>query len=127
MGTVYKGWKATIYKDGVQLGYVTDVKLDIDTGIEVYREAGIRYIYSALPGPVSISGRFAKAWIDTAYLSLVNVTSNTLTSFDLYVTVQSGLSFYVYDCYWKKGAWHIPQDGILTEDFDFIAKSISVV
>ena len=134
--TVYKGWNAVIYKDGVALGTVSDVSIDVDAAIETYYEAGNRNLARVIPGPIAIVGRMSKAFVNTAYLALVSEQtpdSQTtgfyfiLNDFTLYFRVGASFALYAYNCSFKKASITIPQDGFLKEDYDFIAKSVALV
>jgi len=131
---VYRGWNAKILIDGTEVGRVQQVRVDIDHSLEAYFEAGTRNAQQIIEGPINITGSFKRAWIDTTYLSLISGTSS-LSSFDLYIEVwnkpagsSSSLAFglYVYNCKLGKGSITVPQEGILTEDYTFIAKSIAL-
>lgn len=121
----YKGWNAKLYKDGCVIGSVKEVRVDIDHSLEYYFEAGTRVAATTIEGPMNIKGRMSRAWIDTTYLSLLN-NSDVLDTFILYVTVGS-MTLFLYDCKFNKGSITVPQDGFLTEDYDFLATSFAIV
>ena len=122
---VYKGWNAKIYYEGVEIGYVTEVRIEVDHSVEPYFEVFNRQASTLIEGPIQIMGRMRRAWVDITYLSLLTSTG-TLSSFDLAVKVGSqGPIVYLYNCKFKKGTIAIPQDGFLTEDYDFIATSLA--
>lgn len=123
--TIYKGWNAKLYYNGGEIGHATDIKVDIDHSLELYFEAGSRVPALSIEGPINIAGKLSRAWIDNTYLSLLSGTS-TLTSFTISVNVNSRY-LYLYNCKFKKGSVAVPQDGILTEDYDFIALSLAIV
>ncbi len=132
---VYKGWNAKILIDGTEVGKVQQVRIDIDHSLEAYFEAGNRSTLQIVEGPMNITGSFKRAWVDTTYLSLIS-GSGSLSSFDLYIQVWNkppdqspsfALGLYVYDCKFSKGTITVPQEGVLTEDYTFIAKSVAVV
>ena len=116
---VYKGWKAKIYLDDVEVGYVEDWRLNIEVNSEAYFEAGMRNPSTIIPGERLLQGSFRKAWVNSYYLNLLG-SSNT---FDLNLTTQN-MGFLLKECKLSKGSLVVNQDGILTEDFQFIAKDI---
>jgi len=122
--TVYKGWNAQLLIDGSVVGYVKEVTIDIDHSLDYYFPAGNRQAALTIEGPVNITGSFSRAWINTTYLSLLNNTG-TLSEFSLKVQVGS-MYITLNNCKLKKGTLTIPQDGILTEDYDFSALSFSL-
>jgi len=122
---VYKGFQAQIYKDGVRLGYVKEVTLEIDHSLETYVEINSQYVSRLQEGPISITGRLTRAWVDVNYLALVG--QDTLSEFDLSFVVNSQFTLYVYDCKFSKGSVNVPSDGFLMEDYDFMAKDFGVV
>ena len=126
---VYKGWNAKIYKDGVLIGYCDSASVDIATGLDPYYEIGSRVPSYLTEGNQEVTGSISKAWIDTDYLALV-VGTSTLTEFDLVFKASSSQSgapwIYCYDCKFESGSLDIPQDGVLTESYDFRAKSVGV-
>ena len=122
---VYRGWNAKIYFQGVEIGYVTEVRIEVDRSVEPYFEAFTRQASTVVEGPIQIMGRFRRAWVDVTYLSLLTSTE-TLSTFDLTVKVGSrGPTVYLYNCKFKKGTITVPQDGFLTEDYDFFATSLA--
>ena len=123
--TVFKGWNAKIYKDGIQIGLADSASVEIATNLEAYYEIGSRVPTDLVEGNQEVTGSISKAWIDTNYLSLV-AASSTLTSFDLCFEV-GDLKLYCYDCKFERGSVDIPQDGFLKEDYDFRAKEVAVV
>lgn len=132
---IYKGWNAKIILDGTEVGKVQQVKIDIDHSLEAYFEAGNRQTVNIVEGPLHITGSLRRAWVDITYLNLIS-GSGALSSFDLYIEVWNkpasgsdslAMGLYVYDCKFSKGTITIPQDGVLTEDYNFIAKSVAVV
>jgi len=124
---VYKGWKAKIYKDGFPIGHVSDIKVDIDHSLEYYFEAGARVASLTIEGPLNIKGKMGKAWVDTNYLSLLSNTG-TLGTFTLALQVNTSvMTLYLYNCKFNKGGITVPQDGFLTEDYDFLATAFAIV
>lgn len=131
---VYKGWNAKIYKDGIEIGKCTEVRVEIDHSLEVYFEAGNQVSPLVIEGPLNIAGRLGHAWVDTTYLSLIQGSglsgSGSLSSFNLSFKVTrpslSDMTLYVYGCKLKKGSIGIPQDGFLTEDYDFVARYFAI-
>lgn len=122
----YKGWNAKVYKDSFPIGFVKEVRVDLDHSLEYYFEAGNRIAAKTIEGPINIKGRIAKAWVDTTYLSLLN-NSDVLETFTLALNVgNSDMVLYLYDCKFNKGSIAVPQDGFLTEDYDFIATSFFI-
>lgn len=122
---VYKGWNVEIYFETTLLGYASEVRVDIDHSIEEYFPAGSRIAERLIEGPIKITGRLARAWVNVTYLSLLTSTT-TLIDFDLKFRVGNDFTLYLYDCKFNRGAISIPQDGILTEDYDFIALKVGV-
>lgn len=122
---VYRGWNAKIYYEGVEIGYVTEVRIEIDHSVEPYFETFTRQASTLVEGPIQIMGKFRRAWVDVTYLSLLTSTES-LSTFDLAVKVGTrGPTVYLYNCKFKKGTIVVPQDGFLTEDYDFIATSLA--
>jgi len=126
---VYKGWNAKIYKDGVQVGYSDSASIEIATNLEAFYELGSRMPVELSEGNEEVTGSFSKAWIDKNYLALVSPGNTVLTEFDLCFTLGTGPDVYVYcyDCKFEKGALDIPQDGFLKEDYDFRAKTVTLM
>jgi len=125
--STYRGWNAKLYKDSVQIGYVKEVRIDIDHSLEYYFEAGTRVAATTIEGPINIKGKMTKAWIDKNYLSLLSGT-DALAEFDLALNVgSSAFILYLYNCKFNKGAMAVPQDGLLMEDYDFLATSFAIV
>jgi len=122
---VFRGWNAKLFKDEFEIGYVQEVRVDIDESLEAYFEAGNRIANRFIEGPLNITGRFSRAWINTDYISLI-IGSGPLTEFDLAIEVNTSMTLYLYDCKFKKGSVGIPQDGVLTEDYDFVATSVGI-
>jgi len=122
---VYKGWNVKIYKDGVQIGYCSSASVEVSTGLEPFFELGSRWATDLTEGNNEITGSFSKAWVNVDYLNLL-VSSTTLNEFDLCFETQSsgGGVIYLYDCKFERGSVDIPQDGVLTEDYDFQASSL---
>lgn len=128
MVTVYKGWNAKIYKDGTLVGRCDSVSCDISTGVEPYYEIGSRNPSTLVPGNLEITGSMSKAWVDNTWLELLDSGGN-LTHFELVFqagTVTGSPWVYLYDCLFETGSIDIPQDGILTEDYDFRATSMGL-
>lgn len=127
---VYKGWNAKIYQDGTEIGYCDSVSVDVATGLEPYYEIGSRQPKALVAGNEEITGSMSRAWIDTAMLALLSSGNMELTQFDLTFQAGSGgdaMYVYLYDCKFETGTVDIPQDGFLTQDFDFRALSIGFV
>jgi len=122
---VFRGWQAKIMISGQEVGYLSEVSLSIDESIEPYFTAMKRTVDRFIPGPFKIEGRFRRAWINNDYFSLVS-SSPSLSEFDLIVELTSGPVVYVYGCTLKKGSVSIPQSGFITEDYEFVAKSVYV-
>lgn len=121
--TVYRGWNAKLYIQGQEVGYVTDVSIDIDTGLDPYFAAGKRVVETFIPGQLEITGSFSRAFINTTYLALVS--SLTIQSFDMRLSIDNK-NIWLYGCRLESGSLDVPQDGIITEDYDFVASSIVV-
>jgi len=123
--SVYKGWNAEIYKDGTKIGFAESASVEISTGVEPYYQIGSRAPATLVPGNQEVTGSISKAWINLDFLDLVTGTS-TMTSFDLVFKADpNGPWIYCYDCLFETGALDIPQDGFLTEDYDFRATSVA--
>jgi len=126
---VYKGWNAVILYAGATLGFAEAVSVEIATGVEPYYEIGSRTPSTIVPGNQEITGSISKAWVNITYLSLVT-GSGALTHFTLCFKAKAIVGapwVYCYNCLFERGAVDIPQDGFLTEDYDFRATSIAVV
>jgi len=126
---VYKGWNAKIYKDGMQVGYSDSASIEIATNLEAFYQLGSRMPVELSEGNEEVTGSFSKAWIDKNYLILVSPGNTVLTEFDLCFTLGTGPDVYVYcyDCKFEKGSLDIPQDGFLKEDYDFRAKTVTLM
>ena len=126
---VYKGWNAKIYKDNQQLGYADSASVEIATNLEAFYQLGSRMPVELSEGNEEVTGSFSKAWIDKNYLILVSPGNTVLTEFDLCFTLGTGPDVYVYcyDCKFEKGSLDIPQDGFLKEDYDFRAKTVTLM
>ena len=125
--TVLKGWNAEIYYEGTKIGFAESASVEIATGVEPYYEIGSRLPKELVPGNQEVTGSISKAWINTDYLALV-VPSGTLTSFTLaFKASTAGPTVYAYGCVFETGSLDIPQDGFLTEDYDFRATSVQVI
>ena len=128
MSTVLKGWNAKIYKDGVLVGKVSTVSVTVATGLDPFYEIGSRTPSVLTEGNLEITGSMEKAWIDTNYLSLV-LSSGVLTDFDLVfkAALAAGAPWiYLYDCKFESATVDIPQDGVMTESYDFRALTMGV-
>lgn len=136
---VFKGWNARIYiRRGTlaweQVGFCESVSLEIATGVEPYYGIGQRVPETLVEGNEEITGSMSRAWVNVDYLTLLGAGGTTLTRFDL--VFQAGAVtgagapapwVYVYDCKFETGSVDIPQDGFLTEDYDFRAISVAVM
>jgi len=120
--TIYRGWNAKLYIEGQEVGYVQEVSVDVDASVETYFAAGKRTVEALIPGPLEITGSFSRAFVNTTYLSLL---SSSLQSFDMKITI-GNKNIWLYGCKLQKGTLDIPQDGVITEDYDFVASSIAV-
>lgn len=132
---VYKGWNASIYiRTGGGawnlVGKADSVRVEIATGIEPYYSIGSRTPSTLVEGNEEITGSLSRVWVNIDYLALLGAGGTTLTAFDLVfqaggATGDSGAPWiYVYDCKFETGTIEVPQDGFLTEDYDFRAVSI---
>jgi len=117
---VYRGWKAKLFLDGIEIGYVEDWRLDIEENSEAYFEAGARFPSTIIPGVHLLQGSFKKAWVNSYYFNLLNSSS----TFELDLEVDK-IGFLVENCKLSKGSFIGGQGGIITEDFQFIAKGIT--
>ncbi|RLI87477.1 MAG: hypothetical protein DRP01_01850 [Archaeoglobales archaeon] len=117
---VYKGWKAKLFLDGIEIGYVENWRLEIEENSETYFEAGARFPSTIIPGERLLQGSFKKAWVNSYYFNLLNSSS----TFELDLEVDK-MGILVENCKLSKGSFIGGQGGIITEDFQFIAKSIT--
>ena len=128
--TVYKGWRAHLYKKDngayYEIGYCENVSIEIDQSLIEYYTIKSHLVQELVEGPIKVSGTFKKAWIDSNYLSLIFSTAE-LNDFDLLVTIGGSINLYVYDCKFASGEVSIPQDGILKETYDFTATRVGVL
>jgi len=126
--TVYKGWNAKIYIDGILLGNCESAKVDIATGLEPFYEIGSRTPSTLVEGNQEVTGSFSRAWINIDYLRFVTATGK-MNDFEIVFKadeVAGAPWIYCYNCKFEKGAIDIPQDGFLMEDYDFRATSIGI-
>jgi len=126
---VYKGWNAVILKDGATIGFAEAASVEIATGVEPYYEIGSRTPSTIVPGNQEVAGSISRAWVNINYLALVSGTG-TLTHFTLCFKAKAVANapwVYCYQCLFERGAIDVPQDGFLTEDYDFRATSVAVV
>ena len=131
---VFKGWNARIFvRTGAgawqQVGQADSVSIEIATGVEPYYGIGTRIPETLVEGNEEITGSMSRAWVNVDYLALLGAGGLALTAFDLVfqagvVAGVPGPWIYVYDCKFETGSLDIPQDGFLTEDYDFRAISI---
>jgi len=133
---VFKGWNASIYvrvgSGAWQLvGQADSVSIEIATGVEPYYGIGQRIPETLVEGNEEITGSLSRAWVNVDYLALLGAGGVALTEFDL--VFQAGTQagpgpwVYVYNCKFETGTVDIPQDGFLTEDYDFRAISVHTV
>lgn len=130
MGTIYKGWNAKIYIGGLEIGCCESASIDVNQNLERYYCIGNRDAYATVPGNLEITGSISRAWINCYYLNLVIGSNGTIPQFDLVfkASTETGAPWiYCYNCRFETGSIDIPQDGVLTEDYDFIAESIACV
>lgn len=123
---VFKGWKAKILINGNEIGNCDAVSLEITTGVEPYYGIGSREPVTLVEGNEEITGTMSKVWVNKTYLNLCTGATG-LTFFDLIFKAGEAAGspwVYVYDCKFETGSLDIPQDGFLTEDYDFRAMSI---
>jgi len=130
MGTVFKGWNAKIYIGGIEVGCCESVSVDVASNIEPYYCIGSRNPFAVIPGNLEITGSISRAWVNCYYLNLL--ISDAVPIFDLVFKAGEGGAVkapwvYLYNCRFESGAIDIPQDGVLTEDYDFRAESIACV
>jgi hypothetical protein len=128
--TVYKGWRANLYKKDngsyYEIGYCEDVTVEVNQSLLEYYTVTSHIVQELVEGPIKITGSFKKAWVDINYLSLI-FSSTELNDFDLKVNIGNAITLYIYDCKFAKGELSIPQDGIMKESYDFTATRIGVV
>ena len=133
---IFKGWNARIYiqiPGGTwqEIGTAESVSLDIDTGIEPYYEIGSRTPATLVEGNEEITGSLSRAWVNVDYLTLLGAGGVALREFNLCFRTGepagvTGPYVYVYGCKFESGSLDIPQDGFLTEDYDFRALRIAI-
>jgi len=135
---VFKGWNAGIYiRLGAgawqKIGFAEAVSLEISTGVEPYYGIGSRQPETLVEGNEEITGSMSRAWVNIDYLALLGAGGNALTTFDLVFKAGATTSesapapwVYVYNCKFETGTVDVPQDGFLTEDYDFRAMSVHV-
>lgn len=134
---VFKGWNAKIFiRTGggawAEVGFADSVSLEIATNVEPYYGIGSRQPETLVEGNEEITGSLSRAWVNKDYLSLLGAGGNALTEFDLVfqagaTTGASGAPWiYVYNCKFETGSVDVPQDGFLTEDYDFRAMSVDI-
>ena len=131
---IFKGWNAGIYvrvSEGAwqKVGQADSVSVEIATGVEPYYGIGTRIPETLVEGNEEITGSMSRAWVNVDYLALLGAGGLALTAFDLVFKAgetanNTGPWIYVYDCKFENGTVDIPQDGFLTEDYDFRAISI---
>jgi len=119
MTTVKKGVKAFLFKEGVQVGTVQELKVTFQRDVEGYFSINSRTSSNIKEGKLNVSGSIKKAWIDKATLALV-CDSGTLVDFELKFEIEGEFYVYFWDCLFTKGAITIPQDGFITETLEFI-------
>jgi len=122
---LYKGHDAIIKKNNATIGYVADVEVTIDRSPESYFQIQDRIANQFIDGPFKITGKLTKAWIDVDFLLFLEGDSE-LESFDLEVLLPT-MKVILYNCKVSKGTFSIPQDGILKEDYEFIALSYTLL
>ncbi len=132
---VFKGWNARIYisldkSTWNQVGFAESVTLEIATGVEPYYGIGKRVPETLVEGNEEITGSLSRAWVNIDYLTLLGSGGVSLTNFHLVFRTGEpsgnlGPYCYVYDCKFETGSLDIPQDGFLTEDYDFRAISVA--
>lgn len=127
---VYKGWNAAILYNGSTIGFCDSASVEIATGVEPYYGIGYRQAQTLIEGNEEITGSISKAWINTDYLSLLSPGGSTLLSeFTLIIKAgvgSGGPQVACYNCKFETGSIDVPQDGFLTEDYDFRAQSVVV-
>lgn len=125
---VFKGWNAKILYAGSEVGYAESASVEIATGLEPYYQIGSRQPATLIAGNEEVTGTISKAWINTNYLALVApAAAGALSEFTLVfkASTASGAPWvYCYKCKFETGALDIPQDGFLTEDYDFRATTV---
>lgn len=119
--SIYRGHQAKIYFNGTILGYVRNVTVNIERNLEEYYEFNNRKVRRIIEGVKLITGKIEKAWIDTNFLSLLG--ADQLPTFELVVKVPKALYLLLLNCKFSKGSVTIPQDGFLTESYEFLAES----
>ena len=121
---LYKGHNAIIKKDGSTIGYVTDIEINLDRSVEPYFSIQSRIASEFVEGVYVVNGRISKAWIDLLFLDLLQGTPE-LDSFELEVLLPT-MKIKLENCKISKGSLRIPQDGFLSEEYDFIASTPSI-
>jgi len=123
--TVYKGWNIHILRNSIDVGYAKDVTIDIDESLETYFAIQSHAAVKLQEGPLVITGKLSKAWVDVELLTYLS--QDTLSEFTLQLTVTPGsYPLTLTGCKFTKGSIKIPQDGFLTEDLDFVARAFEV-
>lgn len=134
MTTIYKGWNAKIFigtgdpTTWTEIGCAESASVDITTNIEPYYCIGSKEPAAIVEGNLEITGSISRAWVNTAYLQLLT-GSGSLAEFHLCFkagTTAGAPIIYLYKCRFESGSIDIPQDGVLTEDYDFRATSIVI-
>jgi len=135
---VFKGWNAKIYirtdAGWNEVGFAESVTLEIATGVEPYYGIGSRQPATLVEGNEEITGTLTRAWVNVDYLTLLGAGGAALTEFDLLFKAGEVAGFpaseqpwvYVYNCKFETGSLDVPQDGFLTEDYDFRAMSVHI-
>ena len=136
MSSVYKGWNAQITMGigntfgwenmmGV-VGFCESVSCEVATGLEAYYQIGSRTPGTLVSGNLEITGSISRAWVDVTYLRLLNPSGGAeMQEFNLYFRAVGGPIVYLYGCKFERGAIDVPQDGFLTNDYDFRAMDIA--
>lgn len=123
--TVFKGWQAKIYIDGIEIGCALDVTLRIKNNMESYYGVDDPNVLRFVPGEFELEGTLRRAWINCYYLNLLlgRDIKNLPFAFDLILESaqeEGACVVYLYGCRFSKGTINIPQDGWLEEHYDFI-------
>jgi len=127
----YKGSTAVIEMDTgtgyEKVGYTSSVTVDVTRGLEPVYEHGSEDAVDLVSGRREITGTIERAWVDTKLFKRAG--QDALTDFKLRFKASnvSGAPMVELEyCKPEGGSLDLPEDGILTESFDFRARKITV-
>lgn len=126
--TIYRGKDAKVKKNGIVIGLVSEVKVDISRDLVSYYSINSRETQEIVKGKESVTGSLKRFYVNKELMELV-CESGTLDSFDLALRVSSDninfLNLYLYYCKFTNGSVKVSTGEVLTEDFEFIGKTYS--